>query len=151
MRTAITALLACIVLGLVGCGGGGDKNNNGASTTSMVPEQYMAALEAAIETRDRDFIANQISDDYFEDCETKEGLLNRIMSVLGSGGTIDFTFVAPTNKRVNELRNSAEFDGGFTLTVTEGADTRTLTESGRLFLHRDNSPWQLYGDQTCVH
>ncbi len=150
MKTGIVALLLCILMGLIGCGGGGDKNNNGASTTSLVPEQYMTALENAVGTRNRDFIANQISDDFADDCATKEILLNRIMTALGSGGTITFTTIPPTNKSVNELRNTAEFDGGFTITVIEGAETRTLEDSGRFYLRRDNSPWQLYGDHNCM-
>ncbi len=148
MRIGVLALFVCLIIGLGGCGGAG-KNDSGSSSTSLVPEQYLADLRAAIETRDRDFIATRISDDYLDDCQDKQILLSRIMSVLGTGGTIEFLTEPPTNKKVNELRNTAEFDGGFSLTVTQGAETRNYQDSGRLYLRRDNTPWQLDGNREC--
>jgi hypothetical protein len=142
------ALLVCVAVGLVGCGGKESNTNN--STTSMIPEEYMTALGAAIQTRNVDAIRNRISNDYSDDCETKEEFVARIMGVLGNAGAIDFDILPITNKSVDELRNKGEFDGGFVLTVTEGETTRSLQESGRMFIRRDNSPWQLYGDHECI-
>jgi hypothetical protein len=149
MRTGFLALVMCIVVALAGCGGGGEKNT-GASTTSMIPEEYLSSLQAAINTRDIDFIRSQISNDYSENCETKEQLVARIMDVLSSGGPISFTTLPISNKSVEESRNKAEFTGGFRIDVAEGDAIRTFEKSGRIYLRRDNTPWQLYGDHNCM-
>jgi hypothetical protein len=145
MRFSILLLLVAAFL--VGCGGNGEKN--GSTSDSQVPEQYMTALKNAVLTRDVDFIRQQIDTNYLDNCENKAGLVDAIMAVLGTSGTIDFTIFPITNKDVNVTRGRAEFDGGFRIEVTDGTETSSLMRTGRIVLRRDNGPWQLYGEQDC--
>jgi hypothetical protein len=150
MKVHIFALLAALAVLLAGCGGNG-TNTNGNTANSQVPEEYMVALKAAVESRDIDFIRSQISNNYKEDCMNKEQFVNEIMSTLGATGAVTFTVEPISNKVVNLNRNTAEFTGGFRIEVVDGEVSREFVQTGRMYLRRDNGPWQLYGEQDCVH
>jgi hypothetical protein len=144
----IPFLLLLVSALLMGCGGSGDKNN-GYTSDSLVPEQYMTALNNAVQSRDVDSIRSQIATEYLDDCENKALLVNAILDVLGTGGTVEFTAAPITNKSVNVNLGRAEFNGGFTIRVIQGDVERMMSRTGHMVLRRDNSPWQLYGEQDC--
>lgn len=149
MRIPLLLVLAAVIVVMVaGCGGA--ARNRPGDPNSTVPENYMIALRDAIATRNTDSITQQISQNYVQDCNNRANLVNAILATLGSGGDIDFTIHTITDKSVDEIQGNAEFDGGFTLTVTEGSDVRTLTRSGRMFLKGELARWVLYGNQECT-
>jgi hypothetical protein len=102
---------------------------------------------------DIDLIANLISNDYFDSCQTKNELVAEIQTVLGTSGPISFGMSTPTNKHVSDLDGTASFDASFDLSVQDGETQRTLHREGTFHLKWDGvrNRWQLYGNQDCVH
>jgi hypothetical protein len=138
------SITAAILLG--GCGGRSNDNMTGDLT---VPDTFLNDLNGAITTRDRDFIQNNVSFNYLDECQDINGFMGQLMNTLGTGGALSIGIDAPTDKVVNDLLGTASFTSRIEVDVDEGTDHRVFVRSGTFHLKAEGGKWKLYGDQQC--
>jgi hypothetical protein len=130
----------------VGCGGGG------GGIGFNVIDNWVGDASGAIERQDLSRISNLIDRDYFDNCVTKNQLVNDYADIFSDPDIrdIDVRTIDISNRFVNEVNGTASFfwTEEWRVTYSDGF-VETTRASGFVYLIRSGGVWREYGNQEC--